>query len=83
LFNKFLVDIYIPKNNLIIQWDGDYWHGNTKKYKNLSNRQERRIKLDKSQNAYFKKCNYKVLRIWENDINNNKEKVIENIRKAI
>ena len=36
LCKKFLVDIFIPSKNLIIQWDGDYWHGNTTKFKKLN-----------------------------------------------
>lgn len=24
--NKYIVDVYIPLHNLIIEWDGDYWH---------------------------------------------------------
>ncbi|MEK6879221.1 MAG: hypothetical protein AABY22_06405 [Nanoarchaeota archaeon] len=73
--NKFLVDVFIPKYNLIIQFDGDYWHGNIKKYKELSERQKKRKIIDKSQNAYFKKCGFNILRIWESEINNLKGKL--------
>jgi|AntAceMinimDraft_17_1070374.scaffolds.fasta_scaffold70578_2 very-short-patch-repair endonuclease/endogenous inhibitor of DNA gyrase (YacG/DUF329 family) len=75
--NKFLVDAFISKYNLIIQFDGDYWHGNPKKYKIFSDRQKRRRIIDKSQNAYFKKCGFNLLRIWESEINNLKE-VLQN-----
>jgi len=75
--NKFLVDAFIPKYNLIIQFDGDYWHGNPKKYKLLSDRQKKRKLIDKSQNAYFKKCGFKILRVWESDVNKLKE-MLEN-----
>ena len=73
--NKFLVDAFVPKYNLIIQFDGDYWHGNPKKYKLFSGRQKRRKIIDKSQNAYFKKCGFNVLRIWESEIYNLKERL--------
>ncbi len=73
--NKFLVDTFIPKYNLIIQFDGDYWHGNPKKYKIFSDRQKRRRAIDKSQNAYFKKCGFNLLRIWESEIDNLKERL--------
>lgn len=73
--NKFLVDTFIPKYNMVIQFDGDYWHGNPKKYKELSKRQKRRKIIDKSQNAYFKKCGFNLLRIWESEINQLKERL--------
>ena len=67
--DKFLVDAFIPKYNLIVQFDGDYWHGNLEKYSELSERQKKRRRIDNSQNAYFKKCGFNVLRIWESQIN--------------
>jgi very-short-patch-repair endonuclease len=72
MFDKFLVDVLIAEKNLIIQWDGSYWHTRTE-----------RIKLDKSQDAYLTKCGYTVLRITDKDIKNNKERVYENIKRAI
>jgi len=73
--NKFLVDAFVPKYNLIIQFDGNYWHGNPNKYKILSDRQKKRKIIDKSQNAYFKKCGFNLLRIWESEINQLKERL--------
>ena len=54
---RFLVDVYIPSLNLIIECDGDYWHS-----------LERVKKKDKAENAYLKKCNYKLLRLSEREI---------------
>lgn len=81
--NKFLVDIYIKNKNLIIQWDGDYWHGNPNLYNIFSKHQIKRKGNDKGQNKYLEKCGYKILRFWEFDIKNNKGVVIENIKRAI
>lgn len=72
MFNKFLVDVLIPSKNLVIQWDGEYWH----------NKPDRK-KLDKSQDAYMLKCGYKVLRITDKQIKDNKGKVYEYITKAV
>lgn len=72
MFNKFLVDILIPDKKIIIQWDGVYWHSKPK-----------RVLLDKSQDAYLKKCGYKVLRITDVEMKNNKDKVYDNIQRAI
>lgn len=79
--NKFLVDVFVPKYNLIIQWDGDYWHCHSK-YTNPNKTQLKRKQLDSSQDAYLKKCGYNVLRFWETDIKN--ERVNNDyIRKTI
>lgn len=80
--DKFMVDIFIPSKNLIIQLDGDYWHGNTKKFQKLNNQQIKQIKKDKSQDAYLKKCGYEVIRIWENELYQDK-RVLTNIINGI
>ncbi len=72
MFNKFLVDILIINKKLIIQLDGEYWHNKPK-----------RKQLDTSQDAYFKKCGYEVIRITDKQIKNNIEGVYANIKRAI
>jgi len=85
LFEKFLVDVFIPDKNIVIQWDGDYWHGHISKLKDgiPDKRQKKRMCLDKSQDAYMKKAGMIVLRFWEHDVNKNKEIVIDTIKRAI
>lgn len=82
MFNKFLVDVLLKEKHIVIQWDGDYWHGHPLQ-KPYDKRQIKRKKLDKSQDSYIKKCGYKVLRFWESDVKNNKEKVYADIKRAI
>jgi very-short-patch-repair endonuclease len=72
MFNKFCVDICLTEYKIIIQWDGEYWHS-----------KEKRIKLDQSQDAYFTKCGYKVLRFTEKQVFKQKQLVNETIRRAI
>ena len=66
--NKFCVDAFVPSYNLIIQFDGDYWHGKPEKYQELDHRQQKRILIDRSQEKYFDKCGYTWVRFWESDI---------------
>ena len=54
LFDKFCVDVYFPKFNLAVQFDGEYWH-----------KQPNRKKLDISQDAYLQKAGLKVFRITD------------------
>lgn len=78
--DKFVVDVLVPSKNLVIQWDGDYWHG----FKGATDdRQKKRMRLDKSQDAYMNKVGYKVIRFWEHEVNKEEENVRENIRRAI
>ena len=72
---QFICDIYIKKHNLIIEFNGDYWHCNPKKYlpdyihphkkktaKDIWEEDEKRI--DK-----IKKFGYNLEVIWESDFN--------------
>lgn len=82
---KFTVDAKVDSLPLVIQFDGDYWHGFREHGDDrpLDHRQQKRANLDKSQDSYMKKCGYVVLRFWEHEIYKEKEKVIETIRNAI
>lgn len=71
--NKFCVDAFIPLYGIIVQFDGDYWHGNPAKFKTLNHMQAKRVRLDKSQDAYMKKCGYTVVRFWESTIKQNSD----------
>lgn len=62
---KFIVDVKI--GNLIIQADGDYWHGHPR-FEPLTERQQAQRKRDKAQDKYLSKCGFSVVRIWECDM---------------
>lgn len=61
---KFIVDIKI--GNLIIEADGDYWHGHPR-FEPLTERQIKQQQRDAARNAYLLKCGYDLERIWESD----------------
>lgn len=62
---KFVVDIRI--GTLIIQADGEYWHGHPR-YHPLTERQQRQRARDVAQDAYLHACGYTVIRIWDRDV---------------
>lgn len=70
-------DVYIPSKNLVIECDGDFWHSNPKMFPNgpIYSYQKVKVEKDSIKNAYLKENGYKICRIWEDDIKNNKEKV--------
>jgi len=63
---KFVVDVRI--DHLIIQADGDYWHGHPERFPNPNQRQRQQQKRDRAQDAYLEACGYTVARIWESDM---------------
>jgi very-short-patch-repair endonuclease len=75
---KFSVDAFLPIQNAVIQFDGDYWHGKADKFPKLDHRQKKRKALDVSQDAYMKKLGIKVVRFWESDFNN-----IQSVREKL
>jgi G:T-mismatch repair DNA endonuclease (very short patch repair protein) len=81
---KFVVDTFIPDVNLIIQCDGDYWHGNPTVFPNPSKSQIARQLLDRKQDKYVLDVKgYKVFRIWELDFKHHKSKVENELRELL
>ena len=68
---NYIADFFCPSLNLIIELDG----GQHNKKQN--------IEYDKRRTEFFNKQGYKVLRIWNNDIDNNIEGVVEYIKSNL
>lgn len=62
---SFLVDVRIGM--LIIQADGEYWHGHPR-FEPLTERQQAQQRRDAAQDVYLRTCGYAVVRIWERDM---------------
>lgn len=72
---KFCVDAFIPDAKVVVQFDGDYWHGNPARFSTLDARQAKRVRLDKSQDAYMVKCEFRVFRAWHSDLKDRPEQI--------
>ncbi len=83
LFGRFTVDVILTNKKIVIEWDGDYWHGNPKKYPTRTPSQRKVRQKDRSSGAYLRKCGYVVLRFWETDVKNHPEIVRRRVRTAI
>lgn len=77
--DKFCVDAYIKSEDVAIQFDGDYWHGNPERYDDLDDRQRKRVALDKSQDAYMEACGIRVVRIWQSEFKKDPSILIDRI----
>lgn len=69
---NYIVDIYIPENDIVVEWDGIYWHSKPE-----------RVKSDSNKNNYLKAKGYNLLRFDEVEVYNYRESVMLRIRKAI
>lgn len=70
---NFRVDFYLKDYNLVIECDGDYWHGNPKFYnpKELGVIQLKNFDRDKRKEEMLKSNKIDIIRFWEYDIKNN------------
>jgi len=70
IYHSYQCDIYLPKYNIILEADGDYWHGNPAKYKwgELTEWQKNQRWKDDIRTYELQTAGYKVLRLWEVDI---------------
>jgi very-short-patch-repair endonuclease len=69
---------------MIIEVDGDFWHCNPINFPNADYiTQQKNVIRDKEKNEWAQSNGYKLLRFWENDINNNikqvKQTLLENL----
>jgi len=78
-----IFDYYIPKMNLLIEVDGDYWHGFGKEYSELNEIQKKSVRNDKDKDIIAKGLGYDILRFWEHDIFNNPDLIKSEILKKI
>ena len=61
-------DFFIPEKNILIEADGDYWHGNPQIFHNPNKTQKNAISNDLFKNKLADENNLKLFRYWENEI---------------
>lgn len=81
IVSQFIYDFYIPSCNLLIEVDGDYYHGNPEIYQEgeINRMQFNNKKRDLEKSSTAKGFGYSIERFWEKDINEN----IDNIKKVL
>lgn len=70
-------------SNIVIEVNGDYWHGNPQVYTEYNKMQLQNIQRDKEKKQYLEQLGYKVIYIWEYDLMNNINNCIELIKSVI
>lgn len=74
----YIVDFYLPKYDLVIECNGDYWHANPKFFKfdsiiHSSKKASEFWEYDLIRKTAFESEGYKFLVLWENEIKLNEE----------
>ena len=80
---KFCVDAFLPECGIVVQFDGDYWHGHPDRFPEPDRRQKKRMTLDRSQDAYMAACGYRVVRFWGTTLRNAPDTVRDKLRKTV
>lgn len=83
---NFKPDIVMVSRKICIFVDGCFWHRCPRCYKAPKTNKkywlpkiERNVQRDKEQNRYLKTHGWKVIRIWEHDIDKNLDKILKMI----
>jgi very-short-patch-repair endonuclease len=83
----YIVDFCFPSKKIVVEVDGDYWHGNPLIYnetgKILNKMQRRVVGKDKAEKTYLTNRGWKLIRFWEKDINENIDKCIDVVAEAL
>ncbi len=78
-----ICDVFIPSLNLIIEYNGDYWHCNPKKYESDYYNQKKGMTAqqiwnqDKMKVDLINEYGYNLEVIWESDLKHNNQKLLE------
>ena len=78
-------DFYLPNSNLIIEIDGDYWHGNPNKYseEDLKGHQKRTQRIDEYKTKWALIHGIPIIRFWETDIRKDPKKVMDALKEEL
>lgn len=74
-------DFLILNSNILIEVDGDYWHGNKNIFNEVSEFQKSVQENDKIKEEFAIKNGYEIIRFWGGDVKNKKEEVINKIKE--
>lgn len=80
---KRFYDVYLPEYRVLIEIDGDYFHGYGKVHEEKSPMQKKNERVDEIKDKWAALHGIPLIRIWEHDINENPEKVLKMLRKEL
>jgi len=78
-----IYDFYLTDFNILVEVDGDYWHGNEVAYDDKNSMQKRAEKNDLYKDVMAKGLGYKIERVWESDLKKTYKEVKERFRQLL
>ena len=82
ILDKWTVDAFVPRLHLVVQADGDYWHGFTEQSRTqpvvVAN-----MGRDRGQNNYLSKVGWPIIRLWEHDLLEDQDGCIQRLRAVL
>lgn len=80
-----IFDFYIPKANLLVEIDGDYYHANPKlvEEEDRNHMQQKNVRNDSFKDALASGLGYNIERVWENDLKKNYKVVKDKFKKLL
>jgi DNA mismatch endonuclease (patch repair protein) len=80
-----VVDVAIPEVRVVIQADGDYWHGLSaaRSGRTPSALVLRNIQRDRAQDKYLSAAGWTILRLWESELLRDPEGCLRRIHKIL
>ena len=80
---KRFYDFYLPDYRVLLEIDGDFYHGYGKVHEEKSPMQKKNARVDEIKNEWAAMHGIPLIRIWEHDINENPEKVLNMLRERL
>lgn len=77
--NYYVVDFLIKNTKIIVEANGDYWHGNPKLYPELNNLQKKWKATEEIRSKKLTELGYTIFVLWEHDLKNNSNSCIKTI----
>lgn len=77
----FLCDFFIPSKKIVIEADGDYWHGNEKIFPVLTPLQLKNIDIRNRKRSAMKWIGVRLIEVWESEMTDSD--VIERLRRDV
>ena len=80
---KRFYDFYLPDYRTLVEVDGSWFHSYGLIYEEMNPMQKRNVRVDEIKNEWAALHGYPLIRIWEHDINENPEKVLDMLRERL
>ena len=80
---KRFYDFFLPDYRTLVEVDGSWFHSYGLIYEEMNPMQKRNARVDEIKNEWAALHGYPLIRIWEHDINENPQRVLDMLRERL